>query len=102
MDPRSWGCMHECVRMCPLFKDCTEDMGERDGFVRAVMLEDLAEDRSGEGWRTGGRCFSELWRMSQLLRRRDAGRASTVLCLVSGRLGDSHPFLTQSHVSILG
>jgi len=36
--------MHECVRMCPLFKDCTEDMGERDGFVRAVMLEGLAEE----------------------------------------------------------
>ena len=36
--------MHESVRVGPFFKDCTEGMGERDGFVRAMMLEDLAEE----------------------------------------------------------
>ena len=76
-------------------------MGERDGFVRAVMLEDLAEE--AEVARGGGQ-EGAVSASCGACRNCSGGetRASTVLCLVSGRLGDSHPFLTQSHVSILG
>lgn len=44
-------CVHAAGGVCTnvqgcagFFKDCTEDMGESDGFVHAMILGDLAEE----------------------------------------------------------